>query len=232
MTNNAIFIARLDFLKISGNMGRGDKISDNLLITNDFSLLKDKLISNFSKSIGVLEYEYLSNSNSIIYGLFNIPFVDKSVHHNFIIYNLRIIQFFLTMLWLYRDNSVDFNYGFLQYYEPPNIMISSNNLPLVISNCHGMQETITLTRTELKTPRINLKNSVGDFPDFFKTDGASFIDYRTNPVFNIRASLRRVMRCIFLLNAARAESLLPLKIAYYCIGFESLFSTRFNRNFT
>lgn len=227
MSKNSFFVLALEWLKIKESLGRGDKISNELFITNNTDIIKKNVSSQFESIIGELEFGHLFKTGTIIYGLQDIEYRNEELHQLLIIYNIRQIQNFLDALWLSYDNSVNFDLGFLEVKArnlPP--MISSNSITVDYSNSQGQREFLYLDREQLRKTRLIRMNLWGNFPDFNTTLKSETIDYTSyNKTLRPFKGKDRVARCLFYLNFARNEALLPIKISQYCICFECLFST-------
>ena len=131
-----LFITALQHLTISEHLGKGDKISSDLLITNDAVLIKNLLSSEFVKLAGMLETSYLMNSDVVVYGKIEIH-DDEFIPGDYLISQMKIVSFFLNLLWLIKDNSVNFEFAYLQYSEPGGVRIDRNYFANLYSNNLG-----------------------------------------------------------------------------------------------
>jgi hypothetical protein len=227
MPKNAFFVMALEGLIIQEDLGAGDKIASDVLITNDVSTVGQNTTQSFREMIGNLEYRWFKECGTIVYSHCDVEYDNHKLHQPFVVYNLRKVQNFLDALWLYQDNSVRFNLGFAEVKKPnmPPI-ISSSNLDVYYYNSKGATEPVTISRDYLKKVRLKRVELWGELPDFKKWLEVGFHDYQNymNKAMQSR-STGRILRCFFFLNAARAQSVMGIKITNYTISLECLFST-------
>jgi hypothetical protein len=207
-----LFITALQDLIISENLGRGDKISPDLLITNDSSIIKDLITREFSVLAGTIETKFILNSDVIIYGKIDVD--DKGfVGLDYLYRQMVASKFFLNFIWLIKDNSVNFDMAFLQYSEPQGIRIDKNYLSAVYSNCFGKREKIKLNRVELKLARKIFRERFSKEP----------VDLEKGT--RLQKGKARVSIVFYFLQSARSNPDIAIKIVDYCTCFEALFST-------
>jgi hypothetical protein len=227
MSFNAFFIAAIENMKVKEELGRGDKIGEDIFISNNHNIIMENTMPAFASTIGMLEFDHLLSGNLFAYAFNNIEYTNHKLHRDMVIYYLRKIQNFLDSLWLSYDNSVDFNLGFLLVTEKDKIpVISSNNLAILYSNSKGLTGELCISREDLREIRLNRLNIWGNQMDFqtYMSQGLHDISQINRKLFQFRIE-DRLSRCLSLTSAARSETLIPLKITQYCICFESLFST-------
>jgi len=207
-----LFVTAIQDLKISENLGRGDKISTELLITNDSSLIKGLLNREFSALAGIIETNFILNSDLIIYGENNVN--DKEFDaQDYLNRQMMASKFFLNFIWLIKDNSVNFDMAFLQYFEPRGIRVHKNYVSTVYSNCHGNRDKITLSRDELKLARKIFRERFSKGP----------VELQKGT--RLQKGIDRVSIVFYFLQSARSNSDLAIRIVDYCTCFEALFST-------
>ena len=136
-------------------------------------------------------------------------------------HHLGFTQIFLCWMWLIKDNSINFDLGFLQYpfnnsRNSIGTRVSSNGRTIWFTKSDG-----TLTDTTFNTDDLRAAIAFN----------RSYIDARPseqaidiNPIGPIRDD-SRLARAFYFLQAARGAGYLPEKIAYYCTCFETLVST-------
>ena len=147
-----LFITAIQDLIISENLGRGDRISPELFITNDLSFIKSLLTDEFRLMAGKLETDFILTSNVIIYGRNDVN-DNNFVGQDYLKRQMVRLQFFLNFIWLLKDNSANFDMAFLQYNELRGVRIDKNFISAVYTNCNGERDTVTLSREELKLAR-------------------------------------------------------------------------------
>ncbi|MHB9072321.1 MAG: hypothetical protein ACYC6G_02225 [Desulfobaccales bacterium] len=207
-----LFITAVQDLIISENLGKGDKISPELLITNDSSLVKELITSEFSTLAGTIETHFILKSDLIIYGKYDVN--DKDfVAQDYLLRKIITSKFFLNLVWLLRDNSVNFEMGFLQYIEPQGVRVDTNYISAIYSNCHGKREKITLSRDELKLARKIFRERFSNEP----------IELQKGT--RLHKGIKRVEIVFYFLQSARSNPDLAVKVVDYCTCFEALCST-------
>ena len=128
-------------------------------------------------------------------------------------------QQFLNVLWLVKDNAVNFELGFLQFPypgAPGGVRVSSNLLSAVFSKADGQKDLVVFSKEEIKKA-IQYYNLLYD-------GQASTILSPEVPLVPI-GDITRLSRSLYFLQGARAAWHLPEKVAYYCTCFETLVST-------
>ena len=211
-----LFIANVEYLRISSNLGHGEKITDKIFITNDGSFIENLLSPFFHEVAGTLEAHYLKNTGAVAYSIEETqPFPDDEAAIRFLLERLAEVKVFLQMLWLVKDNSVNVDLGYLEHpyksAKPGRTNVSRNSFAHVFSTARGDVLTTEFTREELRRARHLRRDS--------KWTVVLTPQVATDERFT------RYDRAFYFLQAARASSDLGVKIANYCICFEALFST-------
>lgn len=211
-----LFITNIENLKISTNLGRGEKLTDRIFITNDGSLIEDLLTPFFSQVAGRLEADYLKNAVAVAYSIEETqPFSAGEAADSFLLQHLAEVKAFMQLLWLVKDNSVNVDLGFLEFpYKSSNTIdtnVSRRSFPYVFSTARGDILTTEFSRDELRRARHIRRDSKFTFI--------------VRPQVVAEEKFTRFDRAFYFLQAARASSDLGVKIANYCICFETLFST-------
>jgi hypothetical protein len=207
-----IYITAIQDLKVSEYLGSGDRISSELFITNDSSLIKELVNNEFKVMAGMIEADYILNSDSIIYGINNIE-DNKFVPQDYLLRQMQTCKFLLNFLWLIKDNSVNFDMAYLQCNEPRGVRTHSNYIAILYVNCVGKREKITFSRDELKLARKIFRTMFSKEPiEHHKGTG-------------LQKGLQRIEVVFYFLQAVRSNKDLAIKIVNYCTCFESLFST-------
>lgn len=208
----AFFLTAVSGLKIKSDLNRGEKIDDSSYLTNNKKKIKKELDPNFRSIIGDMEYNSILNSELIIYSKESIS--EELTPEKYLVAKLYKIEKFFSALWMLKDNCANNELGFLLYNFNGMPIVSSNFIALVNSNAVGKtKKTITLTRQELK--------KVGNFnKSLFNPENVYSV-----PTTQLLKGNDRISRAYYLIQAARTQSDLAIKISNYCTAFESLFST-------
>lgn len=218
-TQKILFIAYLENLQISAPLDRGEKVGDQIRITNDVNYIMSLLTERFRLLVGKLEESYFEKSKAVVYSLEDVePFQDDPQAIDLLDKRLGQVRIFLQMLWLVKDNSVNVDLGYLEapYISPSRQRgyarshLHRNSYSYWYSSAQGTVEDVTFSREELRTARrlfYPRADDIGANPKAFPTNTSRWI------------------RAHYFTQAARANSNLGVKIANYCTAFESLFST-------
>jgi hypothetical protein len=207
-----LFVTALQDLSVSEYLGRGDKITPQLFITNDKSVINEIVSDELKVMAGSIECKYIKESDLIIYG--NIAVNEKEfIAKDYLIYQMHVSKFFLNFLWLIKDNSANFDMAYLQYPELRSTRIDSNYIATLYSNCRGGRDKITFTRNELKLSRHLFRTRFTKEP----------MEYQKGTYF--LKGINRISVAFYFLQSARTEKDLAIRIVNYVTCFESLFST-------
>ena len=207
-----LFITAIQDLIISENLGRGDRISPELFITNDLSFIKSLLTDEFRLMAGKLETDFILTSNVIIYGRNDVN-DNNFVGQDYLKRQMVRLQFFLNFIWLLKDNSANFDMAFLQYNELRGVRIDKKFISAVYTNCNGERDTVTLSREELKLARRIFREKFSKEP----------VELENGT--RLQKGINRISKVLYFLQAARSNSDLAIKIVEYCTCLEALFST-------
>lgn len=220
-TSKYRFIIGLSHLKIREPLGRGDKIRDDLLITNDKSVVNKIMGRDFRKMIGELEWSALANAGAIIYyeGSVEDKFEDAE-SMSFLTSLLALVELFQSALWMVKDNAVNFASGFLEVWAPSGeYRVHSNFLAKVFFKSDSTKNEVELTRSELRKAReLFTDSSLPVSPLLITKIGEPEFVMSSNP------KVPRVSRAFYFIGAARSNFDLGVKVAMYCTMYETLFS--------
>lgn len=207
----SVFITKLFHLTISEHLGVGEKIGDSLRITNDRVRVEELLYSKCRPMLGTLEVESLLDGSPVIYSEQKIP--ADITPPQFLALQLYQVQSFLTTVWAFRDNCINYELGFLLYWDLTKQGASSNLISHSNTTSRGERVTIALTRDELRRARtFHWKNMQVQ---------AAF----SPPTSQLTAKTPRFSRAVYFITAARGEADIAIKVAHYCTAFETLFSS-------
>lgn len=211
-----VFFAKLYGLNLGWVASRGSQLTPLLRITNDDSLARD-LRKPILLQMGSLEAEEFTPRATYVYAEHdtNEPVNTLQTVNNY----MAIIQIFLTLTWLIKDNNANTETGFA--YSVGGT-ISSNTRAVHFTKADGSVEEVTLTKEEF--------SSLSGFFDQFG-DGSSKKPMSAFDPFNSNLSeavpdrnSTRIERAWHELQRARSASYLPAKIASYCTVLEALLS--------
>jgi len=205
------FLTALQHITVPGDLGRGDRLNDDLFLTNNANVLDKILRPEVGHIIGILESTALKKAKAVVYSNEELP--EDTDRHAHLQRRLEEVAAFQHTLWLWKDNCVDNELGFLVSYAKAGLSVESNYLVQRYSLSTGKIGTIEFTREDLKIIRRYFREQmVREFsedrpPTFMTTD------------------VNRVSRALFLAQSARIAGDLGFKIAGYCGALEALLTT-------
>lgn len=208
----SFFITSVSGLKIKSDLGRGEKIGSSVYLTNNKKKIEKEIHPEVNKIIGTMEYKSIFESNAIIYSKEPIP--ADLTPEEFLVGTLYKVEKFFSVLWMFKDNCANNEFGFLLYSIGGVLGVSSNFISIVNSTSQGE------TKADLSITRADLKK-VGSFCKKNLDDGNVY----SRPATQLLKGNDRISRAYYLIQAARTQSDLAIKISNYCTAFESLFAT-------
>lgn len=206
------FVTALYNLEVSENLGRGDKLSDSMFLTNDPSAISKLIDPALVPIIGAMEYDAIRNAKAVVYGVDEMDGDITPADH--LKTKLFTVSAFLNALWLAEDNAVNQEVGFLFYQRGLKSTVDSNSLALHFSKANGEEHSLTFSRQVLRQVRKFFRETVYLEEKPFEKD-----------VTKLAGKIPRVSRALYFIQQARAASDLAIKIAIFCSALESLFAT-------
>ena len=200
-------------MEIPEPLGKGDRIAQDMWITNDSKTVK-ALISGpgFKSTVGTLEFNALEQSRVVVYSKEQLP-VDCTPEQ-FLVRKLYQVELLEMCFWLHDNACVNDEIGFLYYADDGGFFVTSNYLSSRFSTSHAEFKDISLSRDRLRDVRKLFRSAV-TLPDTFKIERSTQLVKGTN----------RLNRCLFHIQAARATTDLALKVTCYCSALEALFAS-------
>ena len=129
---------------------------------------------------------------------------------NSIIYK---VHGFLNTIWLFLDNSIDTEMGFLLYENDGMPTASSSYINFAPYAADGKSRITSINREQLREIRKFHREHV--IPETFGM----------YPVTKVVKDETRITRALYFVLAARGSTDLGIKIMHYCTALETLFST-------
>ena len=215
------FLTSLINLKIDQPIGSNWTIAGDLKISNTQSMAKRLVTESIREHIGTLEVNHILSGRPFVYSVSEYPVEDTSEQKQLevLLSRLAHTQMFVNMLWLVKDNSVNFELGFLQFpyiREGQLARVSSNSLSARFSDATGSYDESTFSEAELN-------QAIELYKAFFGWTHDVYTVPEYPPVSLGKQD--RLSRALYFVQAARAGSYLPEKVSYFCTSFESLVST-------
>lgn len=206
------FVTALYNFEIIGNLGRGDKILDSTFITNDTKIINSLIDAEVAPIIGNIEVDAINNAKVVIYSNETLP--PDMTPDKYLIIKLYQVQTFLSSTWLYDNNSINDEVGYLIYHDKNRTYVTSNSIPNVYTMPNGQSTYCKMSRETLREVR-NFYREFVDIP----------ILGFSKPVSLLTKGNSRISRTLYHIVSSRAESDILLKITGYCSALETLFST-------
>lgn len=213
----SLFITALFNLKPGGHLGRGIRLSDTLFLTNDSNQIRPLLSENFVQLAGLIEIGVIRKAGAIIYGLTeHSQSLTEEDARQFLDRQLSFVQLFLMVLWLFKDNSVNMELGFLEYpYRVVGSSVSSNFRAVRFCEASGIVQDCEFSEKEVRSAR-----------DVYRLLEASAVQLGDKSVgYIVPTDFTRFDRAFYFAQVARSSSNLGLKTANYVTCFECLFCT-------
>ncbi len=204
----ARYVTAVNNLKISGDLGRGDKLDTTVFITNNRALIRTLVDHVVVPVMGSLEWTTISEADTVIYSTDEIDPAQPPME--FLTHRLFQTPIFLHALWLVLDNAVDNDLGFLIYNLKGMPTVSSNFFARDISRADGSKGVLEITRDQLRTARELLRKC-----DFATPDS----EYITR----LEKTSTRFGRAFYHIQSARHSKDLGMKLVDYCTAAEALF---------
>lgn len=213
------FISAINGIVIKEDLGSGIEIIPHeknegfptILITNNREVIRQQLVGDVDKLIGLIEFQHLYYGTSLVAyskGEFDENKINSIQHLDI---HLTILKTFFFGLWMVKDNSVDFDLGFLIFKNLDNEQEASSNL--VTSSCfnsHGRVSVTEFTKEELGYASTFLNENVEVVINKESTANAK--------------KYSRVTIANYFIQHARSINDIGLKFTSYCSALETLFS--------
>lgn len=216
---DSVYISVINHILIQEDLGEGVYIIPNhknhnfpsIKLTNNQDVIKSLVTPNLKPLIGQLEYENFFKPNTLIVYSKSQFDETKTNSIDYLDLNFYLIRIFFLCLWLVKDNSIDFDLGFLYYSDAKSGFTTSSNI-FSSSNftCHGNRELITFSTEEIKNATNTLQENI-------------IIEKQSHKIGNLNG-FGRVGIAIYFIQHARSCSDLGLKMTSYCSSLETLFS--------
>ena len=215
------FVTPLECLKVDGHLGSAWTISADLKISKSKAVAKNLISPLVRRKIGDLEADAILAGTPFLFTTSDYPLQDSSSEAQMDLLNarLQIAVAFCNLLWLIKDNSVNFGQGVLQYPNSTSAAqtrISTNRWIARYTTADGKLRVTKFSKPELE----EIISLYGSLYGQIRSEDTTFAE---TP--GTAGSIDRLSRAFFYLQAARATSDFPQKVANYCTCFEALVST-------
>lgn len=205
-----VYLIGLDCFEIPELLGEPLEVGDGMHLTNNSKHISRFVSLAHAQLIGTLELSHLTSGKPV---LFKSGFAMNEEAANLELINfMRGVNAYLHILWLQKDNSVNFSLGYALGQD--NKHINSNTLSVFYSDSAGRHPTCVFNSDEIA-------ETLGFAGTVFH--GAREQLYPKLTI--LRKSTGRINMANFHLQSARSDNDLGIKISFYCSFFECLFST-------
>ncbi|EKS9844459.1 hypothetical protein QDD82_005309 [Burkholderia cepacia] len=208
----AIFVAQLHCLSVPEDLGGGEKIKDTMRVTNNRSVISSIIKKEYAQIIGQMEVTALLSGGLVVYEEVDIP--EGMTPQQLLVAKLYEVQSFLLTTWIFFDNSINCELGFLFSSADGRSSASSNFIAHQCSDSRGQTIEIDISRSQFREIRRFHRAVIGS-PDH---------PYE-KPTSQLTSGHPRLARTMYIINSARGESDLAMRVATYCTAFETLFAT-------
>ena len=216
MTMKQLCVAALLHIRVSGALGRGERLGRDIFLTNDSETIKKLITPTMLLAFGGLEMQALAEAGMVAYRLAELPARPSSEGaERAVLEFLLDLKKFQMALWLVRDNAASIERAFLEWpHRGRDPVASTNHWDALCSMASGTRDPATFTREEFRSARkihetLWAKEDEGQFTAGEPTEPTS----------------KRFSRALYFLQGARRSAALSLKVAEYCSAFEALLST-------
>lgn len=180
--------------------------------------IKDRILTDSIKDIiGVIETSYIYSADTFVYFEYEddeIPFagLDNLQSLNTI---LLWIDDFLKNSWIFRDNCIICDTGYLIDNKTENVNASSLRLQYLFTSASGLITNIELCKSDL-TSLFSIHDKIETYLHGKKSGLNKFM---------LEKDFSRIGRALLFIKQAREARNLAYKISNYCAALETLFTT-------
>jgi hypothetical protein len=194
------------------SMFRDETNLPEIYLTNNKEVVGALFNMNTILTIGGLETGAIQDAHIVCYSFGEFNPVETSAIE-YLNSFLSAIKTLSLSLWFLKDCSADFEIGFLEYEVDGEILVSSNTYGGLYKKANGKRELTVFTKEELE-----------QFKDLFERTEIN--DIRNSPEQTaILSDNNRIEICSYLLQIARKEKDLAIRIANYSTCFEALLTS-------
>jgi hypothetical protein len=208
MSSEAIFLAPIHGIRIDEKLGRGDRIDESLVLTNDQRVVASLIPAKFERYMGTVERDALFRAGLVVYGKLSGADCPSSPMEaeQFVADQLLRLHQITNTFWMIRDNAIKIENGF---FVGPDFA-SSRIYSFLTSLADGRDDIVTFSRDELRMVR-----------DIHYDEDADTSDWQAATEV-VAPDMVSFSRALFFVGAARLSHYMSVKIANYCSAFESL----------
>src|SRR5688572_3852607 len=153
------FFTAIMNVEISAISGRGDEISDGLRITTDKSIVSDLLANHVRRAVGNIESNFVETAPAVIHSMEEVP--EDFDWRDYLNRRLAGVKAFFNTMWLFKDNAVDSELGFITYGPPTGYRTHSNALSSSFFMADGSRTAVSFSREEIKAIRAFHRKAFG-----------------------------------------------------------------------
>lgn len=195
------------------------EIVPGLRLTNDKKIIASIISEDIIDILGVLEYNNLINCKALLYYKYtdeDLKVFGTEDQLEILTNILSWIDDFLKNSWLFRDNCVMSDMGYLvTFKKDKHYVASSLRLTYKLSSSNNELFDLSLTDQELR--KI--------IADHDKIENYFFERQSSSMRFMMEKGYSRIARSLIFIKQAREARNLAYKISNFCSAFETIFST-------
>lgn len=217
------FIAKIYDLSLTGYLGAGVRVAQNMRISNDAEV-SGSYMDPIIPIVGLIESQALVEENGLAfaYGEEEIPGTLASLDPLVYLENsLRMLRLYLNQLWYVKDNSVDAEIAFAYTRQGSDIgQVSTNHAAVRFLTAEGIKSPTTFSPSDLRHARdrffMHLVDDQGQHANDWDLVSEGWLDNR------VPDEPTRLDMALLAIQSARSTGYLPSRIGAYCSAFESL----------
>jgi hypothetical protein len=223
-------VVPINQLRMQGDIGRGIKLTDTLLLSNNSQSISEYLNEDLRDYAGRADFNSFTQKGSVFaFAVKDVKFA--SLEHDVLVGHLnkiliQVVQF-LSFLWIIRDTAAYPDCGYLNVIDGKlPIRVAKNYLGLHYSLASGGHAAHTIFSAEeireiRKISSSAINNVDVEFSDELRT-------HELHKNIPNTPGQDRITRCRQAIEGARVSIYLTQKIAMYVASLETLFSTSSN----
>jgi hypothetical protein len=215
-----VMLTPIHQLGVSGTLGRGVLLAGDIYVSNDQGLIRGFLSDDVRRALGRVQVEGLEDAELWAHykGRVSSKDVTSGVLGERTLAFHVVIDCLLTELWLEVDNSGDSEEAFAIVANRGRVhAVYQNRLGMRYSTASGEHSAKVVTPQQLRSARDRSDAITGGkFEEVVVEQGMST---------RLLRGRARLWRCRYMLQAARTAPDIAVRIAFYVMCLEILFST-------
>lgn len=213
------FFTSVNHLILSESTEVDIEVLPGLRLTNDKEIINSIVKDEFLECIGILEFNQLKKSHSLLYYKFeedDLKFFEVDNNMFLLQLQLKWIDDFLKNSWLLFDNCIVIDTAYIMTMDGDKLTAADSLRHTHIhSTCENELVDLILNKDDLKK-LIEYHNTIESYLYEKSSSSNSFM---------MEKNYSRIGRSLIFVKQAREAKNIAYKIANYCSAFETIFST-------